>query len=103
MPSDRRDFSRISPIQMKSGSAVRVQLDSEPHTVSASASPPGRVVNSSMPSHATPSTAMPIQTPAPRITNIATISASAVSVPIVGYSMFAASFGCGGSDRKRST
>ena len=103
MPSDRRDFSRISPIQMNSGSAVSVQLDSDPHTVSASASPPGRVVKSSMPSHATPSTAMPIQTPAPRITNIATISARAVSVPIVAYSMLAASLGCGGSERKRST
>jgi hypothetical protein len=103
MPSDRRDFSRISPIQMKSGSAVRVQLDSDPHTVSASASPPGRVVKSSMPSQATPSTAMPIHTPAPRMTNKATISARAVSVPIVAYSMLAASLGCGGSVRKRST
>src|SRR5512134_1862962 len=81
-PSESRVFSRISPIHTNSGSAVSVQLDSDPHTVSARASPPGRVVKSSMPSQATPSTAMPIQTPAPRITKSATISKSAIRVPI---------------------
>ena len=42
MSSDSRVRNRISPIQMKSGSAVSVQLDSEPQIVTAIASPAGR-------------------------------------------------------------
>ncbi len=63
MSSDSRVRNRISPIQMNSGSAVSVQLDDEPQIVTAIASPTGRVVNSSIPMKATPTSASPIQTP----------------------------------------
>src|SRR5690242_2461559 len=54
---------RISPIQMKRGRAVRVQLEADPHTVTAIASPAGRDENSSIPIQATPASVRPIQTP----------------------------------------
>ena len=65
MSSDRRVRKRISPIQMKSGSAVRVQLEDELQMVVIIASPAGRVVKSSMPTQATPIKARPTQTPVP--------------------------------------
>src|SRR5205809_2691048 len=74
MSCDRRVRNRISPIQMKRGRAVKVQLDAEPQIVTAIASPAGRELNSCMPIHATPDSVRPIHTPLPRITNSATIS-----------------------------
>ena len=66
--------NRISPIQMNSGSAVSVQLEAEPQTVTAIASPAGRDENSCMPIQATPASVRPIQTPLPSSANSATIS-----------------------------
>src|SRR4051812_1969400 len=74
----RRVRNRISPIQMKSGSAVRVQLDDEPQIVTAIASPAGRELNSCMPIQATPDSVKPIQTPLPRIRNSETISSAVI-------------------------
>ena len=59
--------NRISPIQMKSGRAVSVQLDDEPQIVTAIASPAGRELKSCMPIQATPDSVRPIQTPLARI------------------------------------
>ena len=67
MSCDRRVRNRISPIQMKSGSAVSVQLEAEPQIVTAIASPAGRELKSCMPIQATPDSVRPIQTPLPRI------------------------------------
>src|SRR3954467_12820971 len=55
--------NRISPIQMNSGKAVRVQLEAEPQTVMAMASPAGRDENNCIPIQATPARVRPIQTP----------------------------------------
>ena len=65
MSSDRRVLKRISPIQMKSGRAVRVQEEDADQMVVIMASPTGREVNSSMPTKATPRRARPTQTPVP--------------------------------------
>ena len=70
--------NRISPIQMKSGSAVSVQLDAEPQIVTAIASPAGRELNSCMPIQATPDSVRPIQTPLPRIRNSEAISSAVI-------------------------
>ena len=66
MSSDSRVRNRISPIQMKSGSAVSVHDDDAPQIVTAIASPAGRDEKSCMPIHATPASARPIHTPLPR-------------------------------------
>ena len=50
---------------MKSGKAVRVQLLDEAQIVVTIVSPAGRVVKSSIPTHATPIRASPTQTPVP--------------------------------------
>src|SRR5687768_6881864 len=55
--------NRISPIQMKRGRAVSVQLEDEPQTVTAIASPAGREENSCIPIQATPASVRPIHTP----------------------------------------
>src|SRR3954471_7279269 len=65
--------NRISPIQMNSGSAVSVQLEAEPQTVTAMASPAGRDENSCMPIQATPASVSPIQTPLPSSRKSATM------------------------------
>src|SRR5512133_3349377 len=65
---------RISPIQMNSGSAVSVQLEAEPQTVMAIASPAGRDENNCMPIQATPASVRPIHTPLPSRANSATIN-----------------------------
>src|SRR5688572_4832105 len=65
---------RISPIQTKSGSAVSVQLEAAPQTVTAMASPAGRAENSSMPIQATPARVRPIHTLLPRRANSEMIS-----------------------------
>src|SRR3954470_4888656 len=72
--------NRISPIQMKRGRAVSVQLEAEPHTVTAIASPAGRDENSSMPIQATPASVSPIQTPLPRRTNSRRISSAVTPI-----------------------
>ena len=69
MSSDNRVRNRISPIQMNSGSAVRVQLDDALQIVVSIVSPTGRVVNSSIPTQATPISARPTQTPLPSRVN----------------------------------
>ena len=66
MSSDSRVRNRISPIQMKSGRAVSVQLDEDAQIVVIIVSPTGRVVNNSIPTQATPISARPTQTPVPR-------------------------------------
>ena len=79
MSSDSRVRNRISPIQTNSGSAVSVHDDAEPQIVTAIASPAGRDEKSSMPIHATPASASPIQTPLPSSANSATISSVVIS------------------------
>ena len=69
MSSDSRVRNRISPIQMNSGSAVSAQDDDAVQIVVIMASPAGRLVNSSMPTQATPSSARPTQTPVPKSRN----------------------------------
>src|SRR3954469_12597266 len=66
--------NRISPIQMNRGKAVSVQLEAEPHTVTAIASPAGRDENSSIPNQATPAKVRPIHTPLPSSANRTTIN-----------------------------
>src|SRR3954463_5615080 len=79
MSSESFVRKRISPIQTKSGSAVRVHDESEPHTGTAIASPPGRLVKSSMPIQATPSSERPIQRPLPSSTKSSAISSAVMS------------------------
>src|SRR3954463_8961181 len=62
MSLESRVRNRTSPIHTKSGNAVSVHDDAEPHTVTAIASPAGRDEKSSMPIHATPASASPIET-----------------------------------------
>ena len=69
MSSDRRVRNRISPIQMNSGSAVSVQLEDDAQMVVIMVSPTGRLVNSSIPTQATPIRARPTQTPDPNNRN----------------------------------
>ena len=69
MSCDSRVRNKISPIQIKRGRAVRVQLDAEPQIVTAIASPAGLDANSCMPIQATPERVRPIHTPLPRIRN----------------------------------
>ena len=63
MSSEMRLLNRISPIQMKSGSAVSAQLVLEPQTVVAMSSPAGELVKNTMPMKPRPSSAMAIHTP----------------------------------------
>src|SRR3954467_4596300 len=79
MSSESRVRNRISPIQTKSGSAVSVHEDSDPQTVTAIASPTGRLVKSSMPSHATPRSESPIHRPLPSSMNSSTIRSAVMS------------------------
>src|SRR6185369_5674425 len=74
MSSDNRVRNRISPIQQKSGSAVSVHDEAVPQIVTAMASPAGRDEKSSIPIHATPASANPIQTPLPSSAKSATMS-----------------------------
>ena len=67
--SDRRVRYKISPIQINMGSAVSVQLLELVQMVVIIASPAGREVKSSMPTHATPISARPIQTELPSSAN----------------------------------
>ncbi len=60
---------KISPIQIKSGNAVSVQLEAPVHIVVIIASPAGREVNNSMPIHATPIKERPTQTELPNKKN----------------------------------
>src|SRR5690606_37190405 len=75
---------------MKSGSAVRVQLEAEVQMVVIIASPAGRDVKISMPTQATPISARPTQTPVPSSRNrtnrkrtMAPMCSMRVSVPFV--------------------
>src|SRR5690606_38451801 len=79
MSCDSRVRNRISPIQMKSGSAVSVQLEAAPHTVTAIASPAGRGEKSCIPIQATPVSARPIQTPVPSRKKSAAISSATMA------------------------
>ena len=54
---------------MNSGRAVNVQLDEDAQMVVIIVSPTGRVVNSSIPTQATPIRARPTQTPEPKSRN----------------------------------
>src|SRR6188768_3538084 len=82
--------NRISPIQMNRGRAVRVQLEAEPHTVTAIASPAGRAENSCMPIQATPPSVRPIQTPLPRSRNSVTISRLVMATSFIVQGLLAA-------------
>src|SRR6185369_7279981 len=79
MYSEIFDRNRISPIQMKSGSEVNVQLDSEPKMVVAMASPGMRVAYIRVATSATPTRASPIHTPSPSSSNIAPTMATAIA------------------------
>src|SRR3954464_4025779 len=81
--------NRISPIQMNSGRAVKVQLEAEPQTVTAIASPAGREENSCMPIQATPASVRPIQTPLPRNRNSVTISRVVMATSFIVQGLFA--------------
>src|SRR5688500_6261271 len=72
MSSESFERNRISPIQMKSGSAVSVQLELAPQIVVTIASPTGREVKNSIAIQPTPSRATPIHTPVPSRKNSAT-------------------------------
>ena len=65
MSSDSRVRNRISPIQMNRGKAVSAHDDDAVQIVVIMASPAGRLVKRVMPTHATPISASPIQTPVP--------------------------------------
>ena len=67
--SDNRVRYKISPIQINKGSAVSVHDDDDAQIVVIITSPTGREVNNSIPTHATPISARPTQTPAPRRVN----------------------------------
>ena len=67
--SDNLVRNSISPIQIKRGKAVRVQLLAPVQIVVIIASPAGRVVKSSIPTQATPIKAKPTQTELPRSRN----------------------------------
>ena len=88
MSSERRVRNRISPIQMNSGSAVRVQLEAAPNIVVAIASPAGRVVNIHIAMTATPIRLSPIQMPLASSANRATMRMSVVSKSVIGRSAF---------------
>src|SRR3712207_2604698 len=60
MSSESRVRNRISPLQMKSGRAVSVQLEDEVQIVVIMASPAGRLVKSSIAKRAVPRRARPI-------------------------------------------
>src|SRR6476619_6849230 len=85
----RRVRKRISPIQMKSGSAVSVQLDAEPQIVTAIASPAGRELKSCMPIQATPESVRPIQTPLARIRNSAAIRIAVTAASFIARRLVA--------------
>src|SRR3954469_4367044 len=80
--------NRISPIQTNNGSAVRVQLEAAPHTVTAIASPAGREENSCMPIQATPVRVRPIHTPLPSSANSATISKVVMAMSLMVQGLF---------------
>merc|ERR1711991_1257979 len=67
--SDNLVLYKISPIQIKSGNAVSVQLEAPVHIVVIIASPAGREVNNSIPIHATPIRDRPTQTELPNKKN----------------------------------
>src|SRR5688500_8498593 len=83
MSCDSRVRNRISPIQMNSGSAVRVQLEAEPQIVTAIASPAGRALKSCMPIQATPASARPLQPPLPRIRNSDATSSAVIARSLI--------------------
>src|SRR5437764_4503589 len=85
----RRVRNRISPIQMKSGRAVSVQLDDEPQIVTAIASPAGRELNSCMPIQATPESVRPIQTPLARIAKSETTSSAVIAASFIARRLVA--------------
>src|SRR6187455_1328053 len=85
----RRVRNRISPIQMKSGRAVNVQLDEEPQIVTAIASPAGRELKSCMPIQATPESVSPIQTPLARIRNSEPISSAVTARSFIARRLLA--------------
>ena len=88
MSSESLVRNRISPIQMNSGSAVRVQDEAEPQMVTAIASPTGRLVNNSMPIQATPVSVRPTQTPLAKIRNSAATSSKVMLMSMAcPYSM----------------
>src|SRR5258706_7981884 len=87
MSSDSRVRNRISPIQMKSGRAVKVQLDADPHTVTAIASPAGRELKSCIAIQATPDSARPIQTPLPRTGKSAAISSVGIVKSFIAHGL----------------
>ena len=88
MSRESRVRNRISPIQMKRGRAVKVQLEDEPQIVTAIASPAGRELNSCMPIQATPESVRPIHTPLPRIRNSEAISSAVIAKSLIVRSLF---------------
>src|SRR5262245_51476715 len=89
MLSLSRVRNRISPIQMNSGKAVSVQLEDEPQTVTAIASPAGRDENSCMPIQATPASVRPIQTLLPSSRNSTRISREVMPTSLIVQGLLA--------------
>src|ERR1043166_5756376 len=83
MSSESFVRKRISPIQTKSGSAVSVHDESDPHSVTAIASPTGRLVKSCIPSQATPMRESPIHRPLPSRTKRSTMRRAVMSASIL--------------------
>ncbi len=69
MSSDKRVRNRISPIQMNIGSAVRSQEFEAAHTDVANTCPAGTEALVNTAAKPQTASAMPIQTPVPRMTN----------------------------------
>ena len=86
----RRVRKRISPIQMKSGRAVSVQLEAEPQIVTAIASPAGRELNICMPIQATPESVRPIQTPLARMRNSEAMSRAVIAKSLMAQALLVA-------------
>jgi hypothetical protein len=83
MSCEMRVRNRISPIQMKRGRAVNVQLLDDPQIVVAIASPAGRLEKSCIPIHATPESVSPIHTPLPRIKKSETTNRMEIPISLI--------------------
>ncbi len=84
MSSEMRVRKRISPIQMKSGSAVSAQLVLEPQVVVAMSGPAGEPVKSTIAIQPTPSSVSAIHTPATSSKASAPRSTIAIHVKSIG-------------------
>ena len=85
MSCEMRVRNKISPIQMKSGKAVSVQLLDDPQIVVAIASPAGRLENNCIAIQATPESVSPIHTPLPKMRNSETTRRIEIPISLMMY------------------